>query len=396
MGELIEPGSMELRAFAERVLFSESLEEKLALPGTITDECPGVALITPESPGRPAELKMAARGERAELPAEHELEREEPRAVLLHFFANHELLATELMALVLLRFPEAPTAFRRGVLQTLKDEQEHTRLYMERMARCGVAFGDLPVNGFFWRHVADMESPLDYVSRLSLTFEQANLDYAQHYGGIFGRMGDVDTAALLGRIYEDEIGHVGVGLHWFRKWKRGEESDWEAWRKVLRFPMIPARARGAGPFNAEGRRRAGLDEEFIASLEVFSQSRGRSPDVYLFNPGAETCAAARDAGAAQREKVSASLARDLDVLPLLLCSPDDVVLVQRAPGAEHLRELKRSGLVEETHPEFDARVRIYTLKTGAMADLKKWLADTERMWSEQLSSFKAHVETKRK
>jgi DNA-binding transcriptional ArsR family regulator len=64
--------------------------------------------------------------------------------------------------------------------------------------------------------------------------------------------------------------------------------------------------------------------------------------------------------------------------------------------SRHLRELKQSGLVEETHPEFDARVRIYTLKDGAMADLKKWLADTDRMWSEQLASFKAHVERKRK
>lgn len=64
--------------------------------------------------------------------------------------------------------------------------------------------------------------------------------------------------------------------------------------------------------------------------------------------------------------------------------------------SRHLRELKQSGLVEETHPEFDARVRIYTLKDGAMADLKKWLADTERMWAEQLGSFKAHVEKKRK
>lgn len=64
--------------------------------------------------------------------------------------------------------------------------------------------------------------------------------------------------------------------------------------------------------------------------------------------------------------------------------------------SRHLRELKQSGLVEETHPEFDARVRIYTLKDGAMADLKKWLADTERMWSDQLASFKAHVERKRK
>ena len=64
--------------------------------------------------------------------------------------------------------------------------------------------------------------------------------------------------------------------------------------------------------------------------------------------------------------------------------------------SRHLRELKQSGLVEETHPEFDARVRIYTLKDGAMADLKKWLAETERMWTDQLASFKAHVERKRK
>ncbi len=64
--------------------------------------------------------------------------------------------------------------------------------------------------------------------------------------------------------------------------------------------------------------------------------------------------------------------------------------------SRHLRTLKASGLVEETHPEFDARVRIYALKDGAMADLKKWLADTERLWTDQLASFKAHVDRKRK
>lgn len=64
--------------------------------------------------------------------------------------------------------------------------------------------------------------------------------------------------------------------------------------------------------------------------------------------------------------------------------------------SRHLRALKQSGLVEETHPEFDARVRIYTLKEGAMSDLKKWIADTERLWIDQLASFKAHIEKKRK
>ena len=64
--------------------------------------------------------------------------------------------------------------------------------------------------------------------------------------------------------------------------------------------------------------------------------------------------------------------------------------------SRHLRQLKQSGLVEETHPEFDARVRIYALKASAMAELKRWLADTEAMWAAQLSGFKAHVEKKRK
>jgi len=64
--------------------------------------------------------------------------------------------------------------------------------------------------------------------------------------------------------------------------------------------------------------------------------------------------------------------------------------------SRHLRILKQGGLVEETHPEFDARVRIYTLKEGAMTDLKLWLADTERLWAAQLTTFKAHMEKKRK
>jgi len=60
--------------------------------------------------------------------------------------------------------------------------------------------------------------------------------------------------------------------------------------------------------------------------------------------------------------------------------------------SRHLRVLRQSGLVEESHPEFDARVRIYSLRPGPMAELRDWLEQTETMWSEQLSSFKKHVE----
>jgi DNA-binding transcriptional ArsR family regulator len=60
--------------------------------------------------------------------------------------------------------------------------------------------------------------------------------------------------------------------------------------------------------------------------------------------------------------------------------------------SRHLRTLKAGGLIEEAHPPFDARVRIYSLRPKPMADLKAWLADTERLWTEQLKAFKAHLE----
>src|SRR5271169_4158638 len=139
---------MELRDFAEQVLFATNLDDKLQSPAVVTDKRPGSPLLTPQVPGRPPELRFKPQGSgRADFPGAHRLEREHERGRLLHFFANHELLATELMALALLRFPDAPAAFRRGVWQTLKDEQLHTRLYVERMRQCGIQFGEIPVSG---------------------------------------------------------------------------------------------------------------------------------------------------------------------------------------------------------------------------------------------------------
>lgn len=60
--------------------------------------------------------------------------------------------------------------------------------------------------------------------------------------------------------------------------------------------------------------------------------------------------------------------------------------------SRHLKTLRRSGLVDEARDEFDSRVRIYRLRPEAMAELKAWLADTEAMWTRQLSAFKAHLQ----
>jgi DNA-binding transcriptional ArsR family regulator len=70
----------------------------------------------------------------------------------------------------------------------------------------------------------------------------------------------------------------------------------------------------------------------------------------------------------------------------------DAVGLNPSALSRHLRTLKAGGLIEEAHPDFDARVRIYRLRPGPMADLKAWLERTEELWAEQLIAFKAHLE----
>jgi uncharacterized ferritin-like protein (DUF455 family) len=358
---------MELREFAEQVLFATTLEEKLRAPDSITDERPGLALATPVAPARPKNLifKPHATG-KSEFPGLHQLEKKSERGKLLHFFGNHELLATELMALVLLKFPDAPAAFRQGVFRTLKDEQEHTRLYIERMKSCGIAFGELPVSGYFWRCVSPMEHPIDYVSSLCLTFEQANLDFANHFAKSFASIGDNETSKLLEKIYRDEIGHVAYGLKWFRRWKNPAENDWDAFCRVLKFPLSPQRAKGL-TLNVEGRRAAGFDAQFIAEINVYSQSKGRTPSVFIFNPFAEGRIA--EGKTFNPAKHQAQLARDLENLQQFLCRQDDIVLTNQKPSVEFLSRVKSAGF---PLPEFVEIENVADLKARKLGSLRPW------------------------
>jgi uncharacterized ferritin-like protein (DUF455 family) len=355
---------MELREFALRVLFSRTLDEKLETPLALTDENPGPPIAAPEVPERPSELRFKPQHSgKSNLPRAHCLDQTGERGRLLHFFANHELLATELMALVILRFPEAPLAFRRAVQQTLKDEQEHTRWYLRRMQECGVTFGEQPVSGYFWRAISGMESPLDYVAGLSLTFEQANLDFTRSFARAFAQAGDAESARLLERIYHDEIGHVACGLKWFRKWKAPNQSDWDAYCDTLKFPLSAQRAKGP-EFNVEGRLAAGLEQQFVDELNVYAQSKGRTPGVFVFNPFTEGYIAQGQSFTPNKHQQL--LQRDLENLPQFLCRQDDVVLVGRRPSAAFLSGLKESGF---TLPEF-VELRASRIDPGCLAGRK--------------------------
>ncbi len=193
------------------------------------------------------------------------LDRPELAARALHILANHELQAVELFAFALLAYPEAPPAFRRGLLRVLAEEQGHVGLYLERLRAFDATLGDLPVNGYFWRKSRDFATPSHFVAGVSLTFEGRNLDHSVEFEAAFRAAGDEASAALMKRIHEDEIGHVRFGMTWLKRFA-GTADPWDAWTTHLVWPLRPGKARGVS-FQREARLAAGMDPEFVDRLE---------------------------------------------------------------------------------------------------------------------------------
>ena len=260
--------SMELRDIAWRIVTTDSLDEKLAEPTTEwTDQSPALDRALPMSPGRPANLQPVSARE-AKVPKLAGLYDREQRARIVHSLANHELQAVELFAWALLAYPTAPRAFRRGLLQILRAEQRHARLYLEYLATLGTRLGDYPVSAYFWGKAADMQAePAAFVAAMALTFEQANLDHAADAAKQAYAIGDPVLQAVLDQVHAEEIRHVRFGWVWLRRFKRHDEDMWDAWTRHLPWPLQASKAKGRR-FDRVARERAGLDPPFVDAVQA--------------------------------------------------------------------------------------------------------------------------------
>lgn len=258
---------MELRVFASRVLLGMDLDEKLAPPdGALSDEEPGDS-FRPEWPGRPESLRIADKRQAPAMPKPGAFRDPARRAVAHHVMANHELQAAEVMAMMLLAFPNAPREFRLGLTGVLRDEQRHTKMHARRAAELGLPFGSRPVSGYIWDKSRAFGSVLDYLAGIPLTLEQRNLDHSREYESWFLAAGDEKGANIARTIHRDEIGHVAFGLEWLRRLKAPEQSDFEAWNAHLHWPLRPSRAVAATDFDRASREAAGMDAAFLRKLE---------------------------------------------------------------------------------------------------------------------------------
>lgn len=330
-----------MHKFAEQILFGTRLEDKLIAchPSAPSTSFKGLSTV-PDAPGRPREL-MFHQGERRPFPKPAQLDRDENRGAVFHFFANHELLALELMALCLLRFPDTPLSFRQGLVRAMQEEQAHLQSYIQRMRELGVEFGTLPSNNYFWTTLSQVSSPLGFVAGMSLTFEQANLDFSLHFTKLFAQVGDQVSSEVMQKVYKDEIGHVRFGYTWFDRWNPEKADPWVHYQENLPYPLTPQRAKGR-PFSVEARQLAGLPDSFIQNLNLYSHSRGRPARVFWFDGACEASLAHGPSYCATQAQDM--LTGDFSLLPTFLAKADDIVVTPSAPSATVLSQWQDIGI----------------------------------------------------
>ncbi|MEL6507845.1 MAG: ferritin-like domain-containing protein [Pseudomonadota bacterium] len=227
-----------------------------------------IASHLPDIPQRPSRLRLVRP---ADVPRRR-LGSEAGRASLLHAIAHIEFNAIDLAFDMAARFTPSVAAmglnweaFLNDWLTVGREEALHFSLINDRLTAFGLAYGDLPAHAGLWdaaRQTAD--SVLARLAIAPMVLEARGLDVTPTMIEKLRTHGDHDSALILQRIYDDEIGHVAIGTSWFegvcaKEGKQPLETFHQLVAERFSGQIKP-------PFNVAGRAEAGLDFAFYGRL----------------------------------------------------------------------------------------------------------------------------------
>lgn len=235
---------------AWRALKAGRLEHRFAVP-------------MPDAPARPAHPELLAP---SRMPKRGRAGSERSRIAMLHALAHIEFAAIDLALDCAGRFgADFPPAFTADWFSVGADEAMHFALLDRRLRALGSHYGALPAHDGLWEAAAATSH--DVTARLAvvpMALEARGLDVTPATVARFEAAGDMRSAAILMRIYRDEIRHVGIGTRWFRD--AAESAGFEAasrWRWLIRTYF---RGTIKPPFNDSARASAGLSRDFYVGL----------------------------------------------------------------------------------------------------------------------------------
>jgi uncharacterized ferritin-like protein (DUF455 family) len=222
----------------------------------------GARIMPPDRPARPDRPALLPP---REMPRRRKAGAEGSRVALLHAVAHIELNAVDLAWDLIARFDPPGAGFYDDWVRVADEEATHHGLLAERLAAHGASYGDLPAHDGLWE--AAQGTAHDLLARLAvvpLVLEARGLDVTLPMIESLGRAGDHAGAAVLRVIYQDEIGHVAIGLRWFEQvCRQSGLTPMTEWQALVRRHYRGLLKR---PFNDAARRAAGFDAAFYEPL----------------------------------------------------------------------------------------------------------------------------------
>lgn len=260
---LASPG---LLALANRVLHAADPSEKVRLTReAVAAWRRGVRLGDAETaPVRPARPQAPEIMPSARIPRARDLG-VPTNVYLLHALAHVELNAIDLSVDTLVRYADAPgraVAFAGDMLSIAEDEARHFEMLHKRLLALGSSYGALPAHDIVWNAAErSRDCCLRRLALGQLVQEARGLDAGPRLASRLTGAGDVESAALVRTIADEELRHVRIGVKWFVKECANVGCD-----PVQRFHDIALLHANPGafapPFDQKRRSEAGLEPEW--------------------------------------------------------------------------------------------------------------------------------------
>ena len=216
--------------------------------------------LRPARPDRP-ELLAPSR-----MPKRGKAGSERSRIALLHALAHIEFGAIDLAFDMAGRFGASfDRTFVEDWVSVGADEAMHFALLDRRLRSLGSAYGALPAHDGLWQAAEETShDPLARLAVVPMVLEARGLDVTPSTVASLEKAGDARSAAILRRIYRDEIRHVAIGTRWFRQGCESRNLAVVAhWQRLIRTHFKGALK---APFNDSARDQAGLSREFYMGV----------------------------------------------------------------------------------------------------------------------------------
>lgn len=189
----------------------------------------------------------------------------EGHARLLHAIVHIEFSAINLALDHAARFRGMPRQYYADWIGVAAEEAYHFQILRQRLQALGHDYGDFPAHAGLWE-IAEKTTD-DVLARMALVprlLEARGLDATPPIQKKLRDGGDHASAAVLDIILRDEIGHVGLGDHWFRHLCAERHLEPEnTYRQLLIDFKAP---RPQAPMNKSARLAAGFTAAELAGL----------------------------------------------------------------------------------------------------------------------------------